>query len=114
VDEIGSPWVGVYFDVGNVLRTGVPEHWVVILGSRIRRVHLKDFRESSGSLDGFVGLLQGDVNWPAVAAALRSIEYDSWVIAEVLPPYRFHADRLVHETSGAIDAIFAPTTTERG
>jgi L-ribulose-5-phosphate 3-epimerase len=110
VDEIGSPWVGVYFDVGNVLRTGVPEHWITILGSRIQRVHFKDFRESSGSLDGFVGLLEGDVNWPAVAAALRSIRYESWVVGEVLPAYRHHGDRLIYETSKAMEAILGETT----
>lgn len=106
VDEIGSPWVGVYFDVGNVLRTGVPEHWISILGSRIRRVHVKDFREASGNLAGFVGLLEGDVNWPAVAGSLRAIDYDSWIVGEVLPPYHHHGERLIYATAASIDEIF--------
>lgn len=107
VDSIESRWVGVYFDVGNVLRTGFPEHWILILGSRIKRVHFKDFRQSVGNVNGFVNLLEGDVNWPAVRDALAAIRYDSWVTAEVLPTYRYHADRLVHETSLSIDAILA-------
>lgn len=105
VDGIGSRWVGVYFDVGNVLRTGFPEHWIPILGSRIKRVHFKDFRQSIGNLHGFVNLLEGDVNWPAVRDALASIHYDSWVTAEVLPTYRYHSERLVQETSLSIDTI---------
>lgn len=105
VDEVESPVAGVYFDVGNVLRTGFPEHWIPILGQRIKRVHFKDFRLSVGNLGGFVNLLEGDVNWPAVRDALRSIGYSSWITAEVLPAYRYHSERLVYETSESIEAI---------
>jgi L-ribulose-5-phosphate 3-epimerase len=105
VDTVQSPWAGVYFDVGNVLRMGFPEHWIPILGGRIKRVHFKDFRQSVGNLNGFVNLLEGDVNWPAVKHSLMSIGYDSWVTAEVLPTYRYHSERLVYETSASIDAI---------
>lgn len=105
IDEINSQWVGIYFDVGNVLRTGFPEHWIPILGHRIRRIHFKDFRLSVDNLGGFVNLLAGDVNWPAVAESIRKIGYDSWITAEVLPPYRYHNERLIFETSASIDAI---------
>lgn len=27
LDEIGSPWVGMYLDVGNVVYLGYPEQW---------------------------------------------------------------------------------------
>ncbi len=108
IDELGSPWVKVYFDVGNVLRTGFPEHWIPLLGPRIHRVHLKDYRLAAESAAGFVGLLQGDVDWPAVRAALEAIGYQGWLTAEVLPAYRHHGERLIHETSAAVDAIFGP------
>ena len=106
IDEIGSPFVGVYFDVGNVLRTGYPEDWIGILGRRIRRIHLKDFRLAVDNINGFVNILEGDVNWPAVAYALKQIEYNSWLTAEVLPAYRYFNERLVYETSHTIDRIF--------
>lgn len=106
IDEIDSQWVGVYFDVGNVLRTGFPEDWIGILGSRIRRVHLKDFRLEVDNINGFVNLLEGDINWPAVADAFNMIGYDSWLTAEVLPAYRYFSERLVYETSYSIDEIF--------
>jgi len=102
LDEIESPWVGAYFDVGNVIRVGFPEDWIPILGQRIKRVHFKDFRFS---LNSDVPLLAGDVNWPAVRKALDIIQYDSWVTAEVLPPYRYHGERLIYETSASIDAV---------
>jgi hexulose-6-phosphate isomerase len=107
VDELDSPWAGVYFDIGNVMRTGFPEHWLPVLGPRVRRVHAKDFRLGVDAIGGFVGLLAGDVNWPAVREAVERIGYDSWVTAEVLPPYRYHGERLIYETSAALDTIFA-------
>ena len=71
IDSFGSEWVGSYLDVGNVLATGYPEHWISILGPRLRRVHFKDFRRGVGTIHGFVELLSGDANWPAVVAPLR-------------------------------------------
>ena len=105
VDDVGSKWAGVYFDVGNVLRTGFPEHWIPILGQRIKRVHFKDFRVAVDNIGGFVTLLEGDVNWPAVREALLSITYDGWITAEVLPGYKHHSERLIFDTSTSIDAI---------
>jgi L-ribulose-5-phosphate 3-epimerase len=111
VDAAASRWVGVYFDVGNVLRTGFPEHWIRILAGRIRRVHFKDFRLGVDNLGGFVGLLQGDVDWPAVRKALEGIGYQSWITGEVLPPYKFHGERLIFETSACMDAIWTTNSS---
>lgn len=83
IDAAQSPYVGAYFDVGNVLSTGYPEHWIRILGNRIRKVHFKDFKKSVGTIHGFVGLLEGDLHYPAVMQALKEIGYDNWVTAEV-------------------------------
>jgi hexulose-6-phosphate isomerase len=105
VDEIESHWVGVYFDVGNVLRTGFPEHWIPIVGQRLKRVHFKDFRLAADTISGFVNLLEGDVNWPAVCEALTVAQYDSWITAEILPAYRYHGERLIYETSASLRAI---------
>lgn len=85
VDAVGSPYVGVYLDVGNVLRTGYPEHWIRILGSRVRKVHFKDFQANVGNLRGFVDLLRGDVDYGAVMAALRDIGYDDYAVVEMFP-----------------------------
>jgi hexulose-6-phosphate isomerase len=107
VDELGHKRLGVYLDVGNVLRTGVPEDWIRILAQRIVCVHFKDFRLAVDNASGFVNLLEGDVNWPAVVGALRSINYDSWITAEVLPAYKYHPERLIYDTAASMDAILA-------
>jgi len=109
VDSFGSARVGAYFDVGNTLATGYPEDWIATLGTRIKRVHFKDYRRAVGSVAGFCDLLSGDVNWPDVVRALRGIEYDGWVAAEMIPPITFYKhcpEVLVHNTSRAMDAIF--------
>jgi L-ribulose-5-phosphate 3-epimerase len=107
IDDVGSTHVKVYLDVGNVVRTGFPEDWIEILGSRIHAVQVKDFRRSVDNITGFVGLLQGDVNWPAVRDALQAIPYSGWITGEVLPAYRFWPEALIVETARAIDLIFA-------
>ncbi len=105
IDKIGSPFVGSYFDVGNVLYSGYPEQWIKILGNRIRKVHFKDYKKSVGSLDGFVDLLAGDVNYPAVKAALDEIGYDGWVTGEMLPPYTYWPETILFNTSNAMNKI---------
>jgi L-ribulose-5-phosphate 3-epimerase len=86
IDQFESGYIKAYFDVGNVLLYGFPEHWIEILGPRIQRVHLKDFRRSVANGGGFVGLLEGDVNWTAVIAALKTVGYDGFVTAELSRP----------------------------
>jgi len=106
VDSFGSPCVGCYFDVGNVLAFGYPEQWIRILGSRIRRVHFKDFKKAVADVNGFCDLLEGDVNWPEVVKALREIKYSSYCTAEMIPCYAHYPLVRVANTSRAMDAIF--------
>ena len=105
VDEMKSPRVGIYFDVGNVLGYHQhPPHWIEMLGGqRIRRVHIKDFKTSVGNLSGFCDLLEGDVPWKEVMAALRKIGYDKTIVAEMMP----WDETLLKRTSKALDKIFA-------
>jgi hexulose-6-phosphate isomerase len=80
VHEIGSEYIGVFFDIGNFVPWAFPEHWIEMLGGAVKKVHFKDFRRKGHE---FVPLLEGDVDWPAVMKALRTVGYDSDVIQEV-------------------------------
>lgn len=102
IEEVGSPAVRAYFDCGNILAYGFPQHWIRTLGPLLHRVHVKDFRYSDRS---FVYLLQGDVPWAEVMQALREVGYDSYITAE-MPPYPQCPDQMVHDTSTALDRIF--------
>jgi hexulose-6-phosphate isomerase len=109
IDSIGSEYVGAYFDAGNVITTGYPEQWIKILGKRIKKVHFKDFRRDVGTAAGFVDLLAGDVDYPAVMDALRAIGYNSFITAELIPPvpfYKHFPDQAIYNTSNSMDRIF--------
>jgi len=98
----GSEMAGAYFDVGNVLLTGYPCQWIRILDKRIKRVHVKDFKKSVGTVEGFVDLLEGDVNFENVKKALAEIGYDGYVTAEMLP----HEPGRPEKTAQAMKKIF--------
>jgi hexulose-6-phosphate isomerase len=76
IDRVNSPWVRVYFDVGNVLVYGFPQDWIDILGARIARIHLKDFKVEIGTIEGFCPLCEGAADWAAVMSALKRAGYD--------------------------------------
>ncbi len=78
IDEIDSPWVGVYFDIGNCRKFGPAEDWIRTLGSRIVKLDVKDW----GKENGFCRLGEGDVNWPEVRQALAEIEFTGWATRE--------------------------------
>ena len=106
IDGFDSEFVGSYLDVGNVVAFGYPEQWIRILGKRVRRVHLKDYKISAGNADGFCDLLEGDVNWAEVAKALRAVGYDSYCTAEMIPLYPQHPMVRIKNTLNAMRAIF--------
>lgn len=80
VDEVRSDFVGIYLDTANMMAYGFPEHWIRDLGSRIRKVHLKDFARGERQ---FVDLMDGDTDWPTVMTELRAIGYNDTLIHEV-------------------------------
>jgi L-ribulose-5-phosphate 3-epimerase len=104
IDEIGSPYVKFYFDVGNILAFSYPEYWIETLGEYIVRVHIKDFDTSIGNIQGFKNLFEGDVNWPKVIEALRRAKYEGYLTAE-LTPYRTHPEMLAYDASKRLDMV---------
>lgn len=80
VDEFNSPWLRAYFDVGNIVMYGIPQHWIRTLGERIVRFHLKDFDTQTRQ---FVPLGEGSINWPAVRAAIDDIGYSGYLTVEL-------------------------------
>jgi L-ribulose-5-phosphate 3-epimerase len=116
VDEINSPWVAQYFDVGNYVRYGWPEHWIPVLGKRIRKLHIKEYSRklmnTKGPWAGFnvkIADPEGDCDWPSVMRALDSIGYRGWATAEVSGG----GARELKEISERMDRAFSvpPVTT---
>ena len=74
VDEFNSPWIRAYFDIGNVAIQGYPQDWIRVLGKRIIKLHFKDFSFKK-RLAEFTPLLEGEIDWRAVHAALADIGF---------------------------------------
>lgn len=110
IDTVGSSYVGSYLDVGNIVHSGYPEQWIRILGHRIKKVHFKDYRRTAGGLHGFVDLLAGDVDYPAVMKALEDIGYNNYVTGEMIPSYTHYTEQIIFNTSATMDAILGRTT----
>lgn len=106
IRDVNSTRIGVLLDIGNVTATGFAEQWVDILGPYLLEVHLKDYRRSVGTVEGFVPLLAGDVNWPSVMAALVRNAFGGYVIPEIFPYAHFGSVSLKH-TETALDALLA-------
>lgn len=100
IDKADSEFVKSYFDIGNAALNGFPEHWIKILGSRICSVHIKDYRRDAG----FVELLDGEINFPAVMKELRKIKYDGWITAEI-NGYKYYPDLAAFNASNSLRRI---------
>lgn len=107
VDSFNSRHVRVHFDTGNIMMFQFPEHWISILGQRIRNIHLKEFTKkgTDTSLESFRPLLDGTTNWPAVMEALGQIDYEGYVTFEYFHPYEHYPEALIHQTSDSMDRI---------
>jgi len=84
VDQFNSPWLQAHFDTGNVMYTGYPQDWILTLGTRIKRVHIKDRKVSPQAEQARPSaLLEGDVDWKEVMAAFRKVGYRGFVSPEI-------------------------------
>ena len=84
VDELESPWLKAYFDVGNVVFYGFPQDWIRALGPRIAKVHLKDFQlDRQNGRFAWRNIGEGDIDWLAVHRAFSDIGYRGCFTTEV-------------------------------
>lgn len=82
IDSFESPYVKAYFDVGNVAISGYPQDWIRVLGKRIVKLHIKDFKFEK-NVASWVGLKEGQIDWHAVHASLEAINYKGTATVEL-------------------------------
>jgi hexulose-6-phosphate isomerase len=82
VDSFESPWIKAYFDVGNVAISGYPQDWIRVLGKRIVKLHIKDFKFDK-NVASWMPLKEGTIDWHAVHAALQEINYKGTATVEL-------------------------------
>ena len=107
VDSFKSKHVRIHFDTGNIMLFQFPEHWIPILGQRIKNIHFKEFTKkgTDHSLESFRTLLDGTTNWPALMEAFDKIGYRGYLTFEYFHPFPHYPEALVYQTSDALDRI---------
>lgn len=108
VDELDSPMVGVYFDVGNNIRWGYAGHWIEVLGKRIGKLDIKEYdrklQNSEGLRAGFnTEIGDGSVDWKRVREELTKIGYTGWATAEVKGGGRERLADIAHRMNNVLD-----------
>ena len=78
IDDLENPGIAAYFDAGNVLAFSWPQHWIEVLGKRIRAMHVKNFKRNGGLFRGgqWVDLEEGDADWRKIIPALKKAGFD--------------------------------------
>ena len=106
-DSFHSEYLRVHFDTGNIMLFQFPEHWISILGTRIKNVHLKEFTKkgTDHSLESFRPLLDGTTDWPAVIEAFDTSGYRGYLTFEYFHPYLHYPEALVYQTSDSLNRI---------
>jgi hexulose-6-phosphate isomerase len=94
LDAFDNPWVGAYFDIGNMQKFAPAEEWIRTLGHRTVKLDIKDW----GKKNGFCRLGEGDVDWDKVRAALKEVGFSGWATRE-------GSDKSIEDTSSLIDQL---------
>jgi hexulose-6-phosphate isomerase len=104
-DSFRSDHVRFHFDTGNIMQYQFPEHWVPLLGQRIKNIHFKEWdkRTHEFNLTTFRTLLDGTTNWPAVIEELDKIGYSGYLTFEYFHPFQHYPEALVYQSSDALD-----------
>jgi hexulose-6-phosphate isomerase len=107
VDSFQSEFVRVHFDTGNIMLFQFPEHWIELLGTRIKNVHLKEFTKkgTDHSLESFRPLLDGTTNWPAVIEAFDRTAYRGYLTFEYFHPYLHYPEALIYQTADSLNRM---------
>ena len=80
VDSFNSPWIGMYYDIGNHWKYGQPGHWIRQFGRRCVKLDVKGFSREKNK---FTEIGKGDLPWDQVRKALADINFSGWATAEV-------------------------------
>ena len=80
IDSFNSPWVGMYYDIGNHWKYGQPGEWIREFGRRCVKLDVKGY---SRAKNDWTEITEGDLPWDQVRKALDEIGFAGWATAEV-------------------------------
>src|SRR5699024_4254753 len=77
LNDVNTPSVQGYLDIGNARMYGLLGHWINLLSNKIIAIHAKDI---SLETRGFRPVLLGDVDWPTVINKIKKYNLSGYII----------------------------------
>jgi sugar phosphate isomerase/epimerase len=101
--RIGSPWVGLNFDVGHAFCMGQdPAQWIAQMAAHTKHYHLEDIAATRAHAHLVPG--RGAIDFPAVLREIARTGYEGWITVE-LYPYIDDPDAAGREAKDFLEAL---------
>ena len=82
--RIGSPWVGLNFDVGHAFCVGQePQQWIARMAPHTKHYHIEDIAATRKHAHLVPG--RGAIDFPAVLREIARSGYQGWITVELYP-----------------------------
>lgn len=83
-DRVGSPWVGLNFDIGHAFCVGQePEHWIARMAKHTKHYHIEDIAATRKHAHLIPG--RGVIDFSAVLREIAKSGYQGWITVELYP-----------------------------
>ncbi|MBM3821862.1 MAG: TIM barrel protein [Verrucomicrobia bacterium] len=82
IDSFKSPWIGMYYDIGNHWKYGLPGDWIRAFAHRCVKLDVKGFSRAKNKFVDITSA-EDDLPWGEVRKALADIGFHGWCTAEV-------------------------------
>ena len=84
VGQIGSPWVGLNFDIGHAFCMGQePSEWITRMAPHTKHYHIEDIAATRRHAHLMPG--RGAIDFPAVLREIAKSGYQGWITVELYP-----------------------------
>jgi sugar phosphate isomerase/epimerase len=102
--RIGSPWVGLNFDIGHAFCVGEePELWIPRMASHTKHYHIEDIAATRKHAHLVPG--HGVIDFAAVLRAIAETDYKGWITVE-LYPYMDDPDEAGREAKAFLERAY--------
>jgi sugar phosphate isomerase/epimerase len=82
--RIGSPWLGLNFDIGHAFSTGQPpQDWIGPMASHTKHYHIEDIAATREHVHLVPG--RGAIDFPTVLREIAKSGYEGWITVELYP-----------------------------
>ena len=82
--RIGSPWVGLNFDIGHAFCMGQePQQWIARMAPHTKHYHIEDIAATRKHAHLVPG--RGAIDFPAVLREIAKSGYQGWITVELYP-----------------------------